>query len=400
MALFALVFGVQTFPVMIAQVGAMQPAWAWIIGLAIFGGFIGLGVASIVGRGSETVTAFVAISYLIALITWPLAVQDPDVVQPTVPWVWYLVTVATSAATLAFSSWVAIGYLFVAPLTYGLIRLTPSGGGVPPSTAALDAMYSIILGGALLILITMIRQAAANVDAAQATAVARYSNAIREHATELERVQVDAIVHDSVLTTFIQAARAYSPDERELATNMARNAMAHVASAASTTPFDESNTSLRSLCERLQTVSREMGVDVDIREAGIDGKGVPSRAAEALYSASVQALVNSSQHAGDGLAIRRWITVGSTPDDGAVIEVGDTGAGFEVAAVPGGRLGVRVSILERVANAGGSATIESAIGAGTVVRLRWPVADAGEPRTRLDAVHEPATDTPTEGERR
>jgi hypothetical protein len=40
--------------------------------------------------------------------------------------------------------------------------------------------------------------------------------------------------------------------------------------------------------------------------------------------------------------------------------------------VPTERLGVRVSILERVASAGGRAEIDSAPGTGTVVRLRWP----------------------------
>ncbi|MBD8702496.1 ATP-binding protein [Frigoribacterium sp. CFBP9039] len=374
-----IVFGVQTIPSMVDQIGSMQEAWAWFIGISIFGGFVAVAVASIVVRGAETAAAFVAISYLIALITWPLAVNDPSAVQTSVPWLWYLCTVATAAAAYAFTAWIAVGYLFVAPLVYGLIRLTPSGGAVSLAHAALDSIYAVLLGGAVLILVVILRQAAANVDAAQALAVARYSNAIREHATELERVQVDAIVHDSVLTTFIQAARAYSPDERVLATNMARNAVAHLASAAAATPFDESTTTLESLRERLAVVSSEMGVSVDLKAGDLEECSIPSAAAEALYSAAVQALVNSSQHAGHGVEVRRWVGIDAGPDGGALIEVGDTGHGFDPAVVPGERLGVRVSIVERLRNAGGRACIDSRPGDGTVVRLLWPSGDITPP---------------------
>ena len=385
-ALAGLIFGLQAFPSMLDQIGSMQVAWAWIIGSAMFGGFVAIGVASLLVRGVETASAFVAVAYLIALITWPLAVQDPSVVQPSVPWLWYLCTVATAAAAFAFSAWIATGYLFVAPLVYGLIRLTPSGGGATVSRAALDSVYAVLLGGAVLILVLILRQASANVDAAQATAVARYSNAIREHATELERVEVDAIVHDSVLTTFIQAARAYSAEEKVLATSMARNAVAHLSSAASQTPFDESATTLGSMRDRLVVVTSEMGADVEVSTRGIDGHGIPSPAAEALYSAAVQAVVNSCQHAG-GDDVRRWVTVEWTETGGALVEVGDTGRGFDPGHVPEGRLGVRVSIVERLANAGGLACIDSRPGEGTVVRLAWPSGDVVGP---ADAAREEA----------
>ncbi|BDZ51576.1 hypothetical protein GCM10025867_38170 [Frondihabitans sucicola] len=370
LAALGVVFGLQAVPFVIAQQPSMQVAWGWIISIAIFGGFIAIGLASTVMRGVETAAAFVAISFLVALITWPLAVQDPTHVQPQVPWLWYLVTVATSAAAVAFSLWVATGYLFLAPVIYGLIRITPSGGGVEPLRAALDASYSIILGGAVLILITLLRQASMSVDTAQNMAVARYSSAIREHATELERVQVDAIVHDSVLTTFISASRAFSPDERALATTMARNAMSHLTTAASVTPFDESSTSLTSMRERIQVLVANLGADVEVRAKGLDDHVIPANAAEALYSAAVQAIVNSVQHAG-GDDVSRWVSV-NWAREMVTVEVGDTGSGFNPAAVPGERLGVRVSITERLANAGGEASIHTKTGSGTVIRLTWP----------------------------
>src|SRR5690606_10979367 len=69
---------------------------------------------------------------------------------------------------------------------------------------------------------TMLRGAAATVDAAQATALSGYIDAVREHATEVERVQVDAIVHDSVLTTLLSAGKAHDPESQAMAARMAK----------------------------------------------------------------------------------------------------------------------------------------------------------------------------------
>ena len=70
--------------------------------------------------------------------------------------------------------------------------------------------------------------------------------------------------------------------------------------------------------------------------------------------------------------MRRWVAIERSGDDGVLLEVGDDGVGFDPASVPEERLGVRVSIVERVANAGGTACIDSRPGQGTVVRVMWP----------------------------
>jgi len=51
--------------------------------------------------------------------------------------------------------------------------------------------------------------------------------------------------------------------------------------------------------------------------------------------------------------------------------VRDAGAGFDPARVDAARLGLRRSIVERIAEWGGRASIRSAPGEGTVVSLRW-----------------------------
>lgn len=376
LALFGLAFGAQGLQYLWQQLDALRPSWAIVVGVTLYGGFLAVAVTSVLRRGVETASGFVAVAYLVALVTWPLSVHDAAAVQPDTPWLWYLCTVATATAIFAWRTWVAVAYTVVAPVAFGLLRLTPSGGAVGPARAGLDVMYAGILGGAVVVLVVLLRQAASAVDRAQAAAVAQYASAVREHATELERLQVDAIVHDSVLTTFIQAARACTPDEKELATTMARNAIRHVASAARSGPSDTDEVLLTDLRDRLCAAVAEVGVPVDLSADDLDGESVPAPVAEALASAAVQAVVNSAQHAGDGPEVRRSVTLRREADL-TVVEVVDTGRGFDPERAPVGRLGVRVSIRERVTSAGGTATVTSAPGRGTRIRLAWPADDDG-----------------------
>jgi signal transduction histidine kinase len=375
-AFFGLLFGAQTFPVMLGQVGVLQAGWFWGYNGAIFGGLLLCVIASIARRFVRIVNIFVSCAWLVAMATWPLAVVDPSAVATERPWLWFLCTVATATAAIALSTWAAAAYLVLAPAVYGVIRLTPSGGGAHWDLAALDTVYAILLGGAVLLIITLLRQAAASVDAAQATALARYAHAVRQHATEVERVQVDSIVHDSVLTTLISAARAYTPEAMELSATMASNAIGHLKEAQASSPDDESLVGVNQLADRITGAAETLSAPFPSRVLGIGVGSIPVQVAEALYSASVQAMVNSLQHAGPAESVDRWLRITGVGADGLEIEIGDTGVGFDLEEVPTERLGLRVSIIERVANAGGRADIASRPGEGSVITIRWPDPDA------------------------
>ncbi len=371
-AFFGLLFGAQTFPVMLGQVTVLQPAWFWGYNIAIFGGLLLSVVASMARRLVRTINIWIASAFIVAMATWPLAVVDPSVTASERPWLWFVCTVATAAAAIALSTWAATAYLVVAPAVYGVIRLTPSGGGASWDLAALDTVYAILLGGAVLMIITLLRGAAASVDAAQSAALTRYSDAVRHHATEVERVQVDSIVHDSVLTTLISAARAYSPDAMELSATMASSAIGHLREAAAASPDDESLMGLELLAERITETARTLSAPFTSSRVEVGAGTVAIQVAEALYSASVQAMVNSLQHAGSPDTVERWLRISGVGADGLDIEVGDNGAGFDPKDIQLERLGLRVSIIERVANAGGRADVVSSPGDGTVITIRWP----------------------------
>jgi signal transduction histidine kinase len=377
-AVIGIAFFLQSIPLQLDPSGLpnMAPWWTWgTLGIIIVSLLAGV-LASIIRRGVRITYAAFAVIYLAALVTWPFAVADVDLAQASTSsyWLYFLLTIATTMASVSLELPVAVVYTVGAPALYGIIRITPPGGGVEIVQALLDSVYSVLLGGGILILIAVLRYAATGVDTAQQNALERYSHAVREHATEAERVQVDAIVHDSVLTTFISAARADTPEAKTLAATMAGNAIGYLREAVAAAPDSDLTVRDDALSHRITDAAASMSQPFAVRVNGTGRTSVPATVAEALYSAAVQAMVNSLQHAGPG--VDRWMHFRVDPEETILIEVGDRGAGFDISELPRERLGVRVSILERLASAGGVAEVDSAPGRGTVISLRWPDPDA------------------------
>ena len=255
--------------------------------------------------------------------------------------------------------------------------------------AALDTIYAIILGGVILAIIAMMRQASSAVDTAQSQALARYATAVRQHATEVERVQVDAIVHDSVLTTLLSAASARTPEQKELAAAMAADAIGHLHAAEAATPEeDQSLVGLDRLTDRLVTAANAFSSPFAVEVRDIEVHTLPVSVADAIYSATVQAMVNSIQHAG-GPEVARGVSIrGGSPAATVEVVVRDDGRGFSESEVPAERLGLRISIRDRIAKVGGTAEIASVPGEGTTVTILWP---AAQPQPGAAALHEPVS---------
>ncbi|QWF79356.1 sensor histidine kinase [Amycolatopsis sp. CA-230715] len=95
---------------------------------------------------------------------------------------------------------------------------------------------------------------------------------------------------------------------------------------------------------------------------------LPSAAASAVLSAAVESLRNVVRHAGTAAAELSVVQA----DGSVVVEIRDRGTGFDPAAIPEHRRGIRHSVQRRMTRAGGSAEVRSAPGEGTSVLLRWP----------------------------
>jgi signal transduction histidine kinase len=370
-AAFGLIFGLQTLPIVLSQLGTFKQPWGLIAAGAVYGGVLAVIVCAVIQRWVRGAMGYFAISYLLVVVAWPFTVIDPNA-HGDKPWVWFLCTVATAYATIAFRLSIAIAYTILTPIAYGVIRATPSGGGVSIGVAALDTVYATILGGVILVIITMLRQAASAVDDAQTTALERYANAVRQHATEVERVQVDSIVHDSVLATLLSASNARTSQAMAIAATMAADAIRHLHAAEAVDPEDQSLVGLDRLSERIRAAATAFSSPFDVTVTNVTSQTLPVHVAEAVYSATVQAMVNSLQHAGGRGVSRSLVIAGGGSAATVSVSVSDTGVGFEARAVSSERLGLRVSIIERLTKVGGEARIDSQPGKGATVTLIWP----------------------------
>ena len=93
-----------------------------------------------------------------------------------------------------------------------------------------------------------------------------------------------------------------------------------------------------------------------------------SEALQALIRATREAMVNAAKHSGADK-----VDVYAEVDDERIeVFVRDRGKGFDVDQVADDRMGVKGSIINRMTRHGGTATVRSAPGDGTEVRLEIP----------------------------
>jgi signal transduction histidine kinase len=92
-------------------------------------------------------------------------------------------------------------------------------------------------------------------------------------------------------------------------------------------------------------------------------------AAQAITEATLQAIENAERHA---KCTDLELKLNSSEASAISIQIVDNGRGFRPDRVPRARLGIRGSIVMRMALVGGTAKITSILSVGTVVTLRWP----------------------------
>jgi hypothetical protein len=372
MSVFGLVFVVQTLQPLLSQWRSTGSALGLALVVLVYGWTGVAALAAVLRVWTRTAFLGVALAYLVALALWQPALQAP-LVGDQQPWLLLIAPMPTGFLIIAARTWwVPLVYAVLTCSIVGALRLSHSGGTVPPLRASLDGLYAFFLDIALLTLIVALRQAARSVDAAQRAALDRYAAARTGEAMEHERVQIDALVHDRVLTTFLTAARAEGPKETALAASMADDAIRQLTGGAPVPSAGKRPVALDEIMSWLRRDGANVAGAFVWSRSGSETATVPASVAEALVSAAVQAMVNSVNHAG-GPHVARSIDV--RMGEGTLhITVADEGRGFAMADIPTQRLGVKVSILQRVRTVGGTARIRSSPGRGTRIELAWRLA--------------------------
>ena len=174
------------------------------------------------------------------------------------------------------------------------------------------------------------------------------------------RADMAAHLHDSVLQTLALIQRQAQNPKAVAA--LARRQERELRSWLYGETAVDAPTVKAALVASAAEVEDAHGVDIDIVVVGdrdLDGDARP------LVQAAREAMVNAAKHAG----VAKVDVYAEVDDDAIEVFVRDRGGGFVLDDIPADRMGVRGSIIERLRRAGGNATIRSAPGAGTEVRL-------------------------------
>lgn len=224
------------------------------------------------------------------------------------------------------------------------------------------------------------RAATADADLAMADRAASEQFVILSR--NIEYREHERLLHDTVLNTLTALARAGGGDAASMVNrcqqdvSLIEERLDPAEMPASTGP---GNGDLIGDVEAVAIEMRARGLDIHVKTAGDGPPVVPATVATAIRGVTREALANVITHARTGEA---WIEVSHAATDAGSrlqVTVRDHGIGFDPASVDPARLGLRRSIAERAADCGGQASVWSAPGQGTVVRVSWPLVQDSPP---------------------
>ncbi len=348
--------------------------------LALFGGGIAVtSVAMVIWSWSGRSLRLLLGPYVAlvsgGLVTWPLAWRSPEPASGS-PWLWMCMGVSTVClALLAGTRW-GLLYAVVSGMAFAVVRMTPSGQGIPPLNAAQDMLVLFANPTAVMVGLAVVKDSVRQLDQSLAGTQREEAGAALEEALVEERRRLDGIVHDEVMTTLVAAAQSEGPHDPRVV-ELAGRAIGRLAEAGQ--PADSGvAVTAHHLAWLVEDVVTAVCPEADVRATLADpGVTIPPGVASALGQAVREVAVNVSRHArADRVEV--ILTDDVARERGIQVVVADDGRGFDVTAVPSDRFGLQVSVAERMRSVGGRAEVTSGPGRGTVVVLTW-LDPAGRP---------------------
>jgi signal transduction histidine kinase len=350
------------------QFSEVQPLFGWaalVVGVLIPSSFTVLAWILPL-RVLHIVAACTAGSFVILQLLWLPAMTVPELAGMAAPWMWgFNANHAVMVAVLLRRS---TAFLFAATQAPIVALVGWAATGNEFRLSALDGIgalvFCTILIGASLALV----QAAERQDLVAARTRAQASIEAIKRTREREQARINAIVHDDIISVLLVASR--EPPSRRLA-EQAESALASIATLS--VDSDEAQDYERTeAIAALRTAVSDTAPNVEFWHSSSGDAPIPGAVVEAMTEAIAEAVRNSVIHAGgEDEYVHRVVTVNIT-DGGIRATIQDTGRGFNIRTVNDRRLGIRVSIFERMRMLeGGSAEVESRQGRGTTVTLGW-----------------------------
>jgi signal transduction histidine kinase len=304
----------------------------------------------------------------VLILSWPFVLtQEVPQDGAFYPWIWWGVDTGWVAVALAFKWRTALVY-YISCITFmQVIFSLPMGGSHEDLTLVTDSIYTSLTNACLSIIALMIRYAAQRSDAANSEAIQAEVLRAQAEGQAREKLRIDGLIHDSVLTALINAAQAKSDEEAKKSSELAATALNKLSEIQR---GDSSQSSLYcgELFDSIILAAERIHPDMKIKKNCAVSIPVDSEVASALTEATIQAVHNSVLHAGSKAS--RELSLKSTSSSLKIV-IKDDGVGFRVSQVNRGRLGIKTSIIARMQSVGGSAHVVSSPGQGTTVVLEW-----------------------------
>jgi signal transduction histidine kinase len=255
---------------------------------------------------------------------------------------------------------------YTPPLVGGLAALVTIGALLVTSVmvgADADVLrgqaWALVAAGLSRAAWLLVVRAARRADALAAEAERARRASQVEAAVRADERELANALHDTAATTLLMVGSGQVPAGAGWVASQARRDLERLRADGRRVPEHADLVAL--LREDLDAV--HIAVEFD----GPERLPLPFGVAQALADATREALNNVRRHAGVDRAIVRL-----RADSGGVrLDVVDEGKGFPADDVPATRRGLRHSVRGRMSRVGGSATVVSAVGQGTVVRLEW-----------------------------
>ena len=294
---------------------------------------------------------------------------------------WYFVIAAAGAVVLT-RRW---RFTFVVALAPLLVMVNATAIGELQFVSVEDVMLDMTTNLATVGALTWLLRLAETSDASGTQQRAQAVELAAHQASTRAQHEANSFIHDHILSALIAVANGL-PDRAALR-GSARQALDSLSTETAVTSPVTARTLLNDVAGCVGAMAGDICTDVLLTRE----HEIPPEVAQAITEATLEAVRNSLRHAGDDAAVTRTVTLTSEAY-GVTIEVNDNGRGFDPAAAGRGRHSVSGSIIARMQDVGGRATVDSAPGEGTCVTLRWrPLLDsADQQRPERDAAQSEA----------
>ena len=295
---------------------------------------------------------------------------------------WYFVIAAAGAVVLT-RRW---RFTFVVALAPLLLMVNATAIGELQFVSVEDVMLDMTTNLATIGALTWLLRLAETSDASGAQQRAQAVELAARQASTRAQHEANSFIHDHILSALIAVANGL-PDRAALR-DSARQALDSLSAGMAVASPVATRTLLNDVAGRVGSMAGDIRTDVVLSRE----HEIPPEVAQAITEATLEAVRNSLRHAGsDDAPVTRRVTL--TGDAyGVTIEVNDNGRGFDPVVAGRGRHGVSGSIIARMQDVGGRATVDSAPGEGACVTLRWrPNLDsADQQRPERDAAQNEA----------